>query len=52
MAPRVDRARPHLERIRELLDRPGLDGRLQPLAASVLNALGFPTEPGGGRPLV
>jgi len=42
----VESARPHLERMRELLDRSGLDGRLQPLAASVLEALGFTTERG------
>ena len=39
--PPAERARPHLERMRELLDRSGLDGGLRPLAASVLEALGF-----------
>jgi len=36
--PPAERARPHLERMRELS---GLDGRLQSLAASVLKAFGL-----------
>jgi hypothetical protein len=42
--PPAERARLHLERMRELLDRSGLDGRLQPLAASVLKVLGLTEE--------
>jgi len=44
--PAVEHARPHLERMRELLDRSGLDDRLQPLAASAMEALGLPKERG------